>query len=92
MQNIFNYFIIFISIEFFFTNYIKQTDMKKIQKNGFETFASLILEKEKLVEKLNNNQLSILKKTKDSKIKTPSEKGYLTKTITNIHKLSEQLY
>ena len=66
--------------------------MKKIQKNGFETFASLILEKEKLVEKLNNKQLSILKKTKDSKIKTPQEKAMLTRTINNVHKLASKVY
>lgn len=65
---------------------------KSNNKNGFETFASLILEKEKLVEKLNNKQLSILKKTKDSKVKTPQEKAMLTRTINNIHKLSERFY
>lgn len=65
--------------------------MKKIQKNGFEQFASMVLEKEKLVEKLNTKQLSILKKTKDSKVKTPQEKAMLTRTINNLHKISERI-
>jgi hypothetical protein len=64
--------------------------MKKIQKNGFEQFASIVLEKENLVTKLNQKQLSILKKTKDSKVKTPQEKAMLTRTINNVHKLSQK--
>jgi hypothetical protein len=63
--------------------------MKKLQKNGFEQFASIVLEKENLVTKLNQKQLSILKKTKDSKVKTPQEKAMLTRTINNVHKLSQ---
>jgi hypothetical protein len=66
--------------------------MKNLQKNGFEQFASVVLTKEKLVNNLNNNQIKILKKAEQSKIKTVHEKGYLTKTISNIHKLSEKLY
>jgi hypothetical protein len=65
--------------------------MKKIQKNGFEQFASMVLEKENLVNKLNTKQLSILKKTKDSKVKTPQEKAMLTRTINNVHKISERI-
>jgi hypothetical protein len=64
--------------------------MKKLQKNGFEQFASIVLEKENLVTKLNQKQLSILKKTKDSKVKTPQEKAMLTRTINNVHKLSQK--
>jgi hypothetical protein len=66
--------------------------MKKIQKNGLATFASLILEKEKLVEKLNNKQIEILKKTEKSKIKTPQEKAMLTRTINNVHKIASKVY
>jgi regulator of replication initiation timing len=66
--------------------------MKKIQKNGLATFASLILEKEKLVERLNNKQIEILKKTEKSKIKTPQEKAMLTRTINNVHKIASKVY
>ena len=66
--------------------------MKNLQKNGFEQFAATVLTKEKLVNNLNNNQIKILKKAEQSKIKTVHEKGYLTKTISKIHKLSEKLY
>lgn len=66
--------------------------MKKLQKHGLATFASLILEKEKLVEKLNNKQIEILKKTEKSKIKTPQEKAMLTRTINNVHKLASKVY
>jgi hypothetical protein len=66
--------------------------MKNLQKNPYSMFAATVLTKEKLVSNLNNNQIKILKKADQSKIKTPSEKGYLTKTIAKIHKLSEKLY
>jgi hypothetical protein len=66
--------------------------MKKIQKNPYSTFASIILSKEQLVNNLNNNQINILKKAEQSKIKTVHEKGYLTKTISNVHKLSDKLF
>jgi hypothetical protein len=66
--------------------------MKKLQKNPYSTFASVILSKEQLVKNLNNNQINILKKAEQSKIKTVHEKGYLTKTISNVHKLSERFY
>jgi hypothetical protein len=62
--------------------------MKKKQKNGYEQFASIVLEKENLINKLNNKQIEILKKTKDSKVKTPQEKAMLTRTINNVHKIS----
>jgi|LakMenE01Jun11ns_1017448.scaffolds.fasta_scaffold9895457_1 hypothetical protein len=66
--------------------------MKKIQKNPYSTFASLILEKENLVEKLNNKQIEILKKTEKSKIKTTQEKAMLTRTLNNVHKILNKLY
>jgi len=81
--------IIFCKSIFFYYLYKKETVMKKLQKNGFEQFASIVLEKENLVTKLNQKQLSILKKTKDSKVKTPQEKAMLTRTINNVHKLSQ---
>jgi len=66
--------------------------MKKLQKNPYSTFASVILSKEQLVNNLNNNQIKILKKAELSKIKTVHEKGYLTKTISNVHKIADKLF
>jgi hypothetical protein len=66
--------------------------MKNLQKNPYSTFASVILSKEQLVNNLNNNQIKILKKAEQSKIKTVHEKGYLTKTISNVHKLADKLF
>lgn len=66
--------------------------MKHLNKNPYSTFASVILSNEKMVNNLNNNQIKILKKAEQSKIKTVHEKGYLTKTLSNVHKLSEKLF
>jgi hypothetical protein len=66
--------------------------MKHLQKNPYSTFASIVLSKEKLVNNLNNNQINILKKAEQSKIKTVHEKGYLTKTISNVHKIVDKLF
>lgn len=66
--------------------------MKKSNKNNFETFASVVLSKEKLVNNLNNKQIEILKKAEKSKIKTTQEKAMLTRTINNVHKLASKVY
>jgi hypothetical protein len=66
--------------------------MKKSNKNNFETFASVVLSKEKLVNNLNNKQIEILKKAEKSKIKTTQEKAMLTRTINNVHKIVSKVY
>jgi len=45
-----------------------------------------------LIEKLNNKQIEILKKTEKSKIKTTQEKAMLTRTLNNVHKILNKLY